>query len=142
MAQNGTPQPGKSPDLPALEASQLTFVEALTAGATMTAAAEAAGVSRTTAHRWLKLPAVRAEMNGRREEVRNRSRARLLALADDAITTIANAVAAGDVKTSLVVVRSLGLLGEIVVGEVEAVQIEKADAQKKAFDDIVNSAFQ
>jgi hypothetical protein len=66
-------------------ARQELALEALLAGATVTDAASAAGVSRQTVHRWLAAPAFVAELRTRRDELRSALLGRLEALAVRAV---------------------------------------------------------
>jgi hypothetical protein len=67
------------------DAAQLRAVEALVGGATVTAAAQAAGVGRTTMHRWLNDPAFSAFLNQTKREHLATIHAGLRTLAVDAL---------------------------------------------------------
>jgi DNA-binding LacI/PurR family transcriptional regulator len=80
-------------------------------GATVSAAAEAAGVSRETVHRWLRNDwQFRASLNRARRELQESVNARLLACSHKAADNIAQAIESGDVRLSLVILRGLGAL--------------------------------
>lgn len=100
------------------DASQALAIESLVAGSTVTAAADQAGVSRATLHRWLASDHVFiAAMNGRKAEFLGQVRGELRALATDAIATLKRAMnfdrpvvsATGvRVKTALAVLAMIG----------------------------------
>ena len=80
-------------------------------GKNVTEAAKAAKVDRTTVHRWLKTDfEFQAAFNRGRQELQDALQARLLQLAERAIETIEEAVAEGDVRAALAVLKGLGLL--------------------------------
>ncbi len=82
MPQNETPSTGPSP-------AQMGAIEALARGATVTNAAAAAGVDRTTVHRWLRDgPEFIAELNRTRLEMADGIRGELRALAADAVRKV------------------------------------------------------
>jgi len=67
MAQNETDQTPRP-----LSKSQISVLEALLTGSTVTHAASEAGVARTTVHRWLRNDWVfKAELNRERREIRD-----------------------------------------------------------------------
>jgi hypothetical protein len=71
----------------------------------------AAGASGETVHRWLREDAVfRATLNRTRGELHEAVAARLLACSQKAAENVAAAVAAGDLRISLVVLKGLGSL--------------------------------
>src|SRR3954470_11486988 len=103
--QNATPTGG------GLTPAQEGAVAALLAGKTVTEAAAAAGADRTTVHRWLKDDfAFLAAYNRGRREMREALQGRLMALADKAVGAVESAVAAGDGKAALALLKGLGLL--------------------------------
>jgi hypothetical protein len=72
-----------------LTPAQDRAVVALAGGATVTAAAESAGVSRPTVYAWLDgLPEFVAELNRARAEARDAIRAELCSLAVDAVAAM------------------------------------------------------
>ena len=102
-----------------LTTPQLLAVSVLVAGDTMTAAAEAAGVDRSTVYRWLRDDfAFQAAVNAGRHELQEEIRGKLFRLAVDAADTVAAAIRAGDARTGLAVLRELEVLngGALVVG--------------------------
>ena len=77
MRQNETDSP---------DASQALAIEALVSGSTVTAAAEQAGVSRATLHRWLASDHVfLAALNDRKTEVLAEVRGQLRSMATEAV---------------------------------------------------------
>ncbi len=95
-----------------LTASQLAAVAQLAQGATVIRAAEAAGVCRETVHRWSRENLdFRAALNGARRELQDALNRRLLAVAERAMTNVAEAVEHGDLRASLSVLKGLGVFG-------------------------------
>lgn len=95
-----------------LDADQLTALEALLRGETVTDAADAAGVHRTTVHRWRREdPEFRAALNRERARMQDRVRMRLMKAADHAAETVHDAVAEdGDVQAAFKLLKGLGML--------------------------------
>jgi hypothetical protein len=94
-----------------LSPHQLTAIEHLLAGETVTAAAAAARVTRETLHRWRRTDRqFIVTLESRRAELRESFRARLLSIAWRALANVALAVDQGDVRTSILVLRGTGLL--------------------------------
>ena len=91
--------------------NQRIAIEALLAGKTMTAAAEAAGVTRATLWRWSnKDPEFQAALNSFRREAYDLLRMRTASLASLAIDAVEKALRGDDEKTALAVLRGLGFL--------------------------------
>ena len=106
LPQNTPPDDGLSP-------AQQKALLALLEGQTVTAAAQAAGVDRTTVHRWLrhsKHRAFRAALEEGRRELRRAMSARLLALLPKAADCLDAALAEGDSKAALALLKGLGFL--------------------------------
>jgi len=95
-----------------LSRSRELAIESLLSGSTVTAAATAAGVDRTTVHRWLADDKFRAEFEFRRVELQTTVRDRLMGLADKAVDVLETALADGDVKSALALLRGLGMLND------------------------------
>ena len=94
-----------------LSSVQLKVLESLVAGESITKAAKTNGVSRETVHRWHRNNfAFRATLNRMKHELQESVDARLLATTSRAAENVAKAVADGDVKVSLHVLRGSGLL--------------------------------
>lgn len=95
-----------------LDTQQVTAIERLISGDTVTAAAAEAGVDRSTVYRWLKEDAeFVAELNRRRSDLLDAVQERLCGAALAAAETVESAVKAGDLQAALVVLRGLGFLG-------------------------------
>src|SRR5579872_1365044 len=92
----------------ALTPAQRIAIERLSVGETVVDAARAAGVTRMTLHRWLKQDAeFVAAYNAWQEETLASARGRLLALADTAVTTVANAMRNGDARAAMAVLKAM-----------------------------------
>ncbi len=104
MAQNAT----KSNT--SLGAGQRIALDALLVGRSVTDAAKAARVNRSTVHRWLREPEFIAAQNTARGDMRSANEARLAALGDDAIDALEAAIDSGDVRAAIAVAKGLGLL--------------------------------
>lgn len=79
-------------------------------GRTVTDAASAAGVNRGTVHDWLNESTFHAEYDRRLQEMRTKAKARLMGLVDIAIDAVAEALARGDEKTALQLLKGMNLL--------------------------------
>jgi hypothetical protein len=104
--QNATLFEGLSP-------AQQKAVTALLGGRTVTAAAKAANVDRTTIYRWLRDPydpAFRNALDQGRQELQAALKTRLLGLANNATDCLEGAMKAGDSKAALALLKGLGLL--------------------------------
>jgi hypothetical protein len=94
-----------------------TAMDALLAGKNITAAAQAAGVDRTTLHRWLRDdPDFVAIYNARRRDLAASAQGRLLATVEAATATVEKAIADGDVQTALTLLKALGVLAPVSIG--------------------------
>ena len=110
-ATNGTATAMRATTGAELPDEQQAALTALLSGQTVTAAAAAVGVARTTLHRWLREDeAFAAAYNGRRAELRDAAHARLLGLADKALAALERALDEGDTRAAAAVLRGLGLL--------------------------------
>jgi hypothetical protein len=95
-----------------LSPQQLLAVEQLAIGATVTCAAEAAGVSRETVHRWSREDfTFQAALNRARRDLQDAIERRLLAVAERAMANVADAVEDGNLNVSLSLLKGLGVLG-------------------------------
>jgi transposase-like protein len=106
MPQNATFSENLSP-------AQEKALAALLAGQTITDAAKAAEVDRSTIYRWLRdacRPDFRIALERGRLELRQAVEARLLALANEATDCLEHAFARGDGKSALALLHGLGLL--------------------------------
>ncbi len=94
-----------------LPPAQLQVLGHLLAGETVTAAAGAGGVDRSTVHRWLKVDfAFQAALNQGKRELRDAAQSLLNKSATKAAETVAHAVDQGDLKAALVLLKGLGIL--------------------------------
>ena len=94
-----------------LPATQTLAIASLVAGNTITAAAEEAGIDRTTLHRWIREDfEFQARLNGARRELQDACNVRLLGLVDSAIDVLAGELEGGNADCAMVVLRGLGLL--------------------------------
>lgn len=89
MARSKTPQNATENDVRTLSPAQTLALLALVAGQSVSQAAVAAGVERTTIHRWLsKDPLFAAEFNAARLELAESVQSGIRQLADDAIAAL------------------------------------------------------
>ena len=136
MPQNTTPEK--------LTAQQERVLERLLAGDTVTAAAKAVKLDRSTVHRWFREDLeFQAAYNSGRHGLRNAARTRLLRLTERAVETVEHAVEHGDVRTALRLLERLGLLTPPVIGsanvedlEVQRMRQESARAQARWFAEL------
>ena len=109
MQQNTTSSDSSDPEV---SPTQMRVLSALATGTTISAAAEAASVDRTTVHRWLREDACfQAAWNRLRLEMRREVAARLDHLAEAALNTVQGAMEAGDARIALAVLKGVGVLG-------------------------------
>jgi len=112
-----------------LSKRQLSALEALLTGSTVTDAAVAAGVARTSVHRWLKDDWVfKAELNRARREIRDAIRSQLLRAAESGVRVVSKAIEGGDLRVAMDVLKGLGLLGsriQIEIGEDDPAALEE-----------------
>ncbi len=100
-----------------LDSKQLIALEALLAGKSVVDAATDAKVTRRTLHRWRKEPTFEAAYNRERRDVWEAFQMRLLMLAERAVDNVENAIEDGDTRTSMTILKGLGLLpGKMVIG--------------------------
>ena len=131
MPRNATPDSRLKP-------RQQAVLERLLAGETVTAAARAAKVDRSTVHRWLKEDyTFGAAYNQGRRELQEAAHCRLLSMAERAIQTVVEAIEGGDVRTAVKVLEGLGFLsGEppaLGPEDVEGVELEAKKARQTRF---------
>jgi hypothetical protein len=131
--------PGPIDSEDGLTTPQLAALTALLAGRSVTAAAAQAAVSRSTLHRWLRNDwAFQAAYNRSKRELLETAQARLLELADAAITTVQDAISNGNSRAALAVLRGLGLLSSrpLKAGLEDPEELEAlADIEGKRFHD-------
>src|SRR5215510_13573473 len=104
-------QRNATPATDSLTPTQEKALAALLAGKTVTAAATAAEVDRTTVHRWLKDDfTFRAALNRGQRDLREAMQARVMGLAEKASLFVERAITEGDGKTALALLKGFGLL--------------------------------
>ena len=111
-----------------LKPKQQAALEGLLAGLTVTAAAKAARVGRETLHRWLREDFQFQAAHARQQrEVSEAASQRISGLATDAVGTVADAIASGDVQASLAILKGLGLLPQsrAIYGSEDPVELER-----------------
>jgi phage terminase small subunit len=134
------PQPPDDPmqhnatefDVPA---NQRLAIEALVAGKNMTAAAQAAGVTRATLWRWMNKDAdFQAALNSYKRELFEQVETQAVGLAKLAIEAVEKALREGDAKTGLAVLRGLGMLdGSRIVAPTDDVQELRLRQRRAAY---------
>jgi hypothetical protein len=103
--------------VPGVSPSQLIALECLLAGQNMIDSALAAGVDRSTLHRWLRNDFnFQAALNRGRRDLQENFSHRLDRLNIDAAACVGRAVHEGDVKAALEVLKRLGTLAKSAVG--------------------------
>src|SRR5258706_15259799 len=108
------------------EAAQGKAMELISAGAGLREAAEGAGVSRMTLHRWMREdPAFVAAWNAWRAHARRAAASRLLGIADRAVQVVGEAIDGGDAKLALAVVKGMGLMADPQAGSEDAKIVER-----------------
>lgn len=127
-----------------LTENQRTVMSHLAAGYSIAKAARSAKLSRRTVHRWLEEDVeFCAVYNAWRRELERSARSRLLAICDDAIDTLHNAILAGNVQASLSVAKSIGVMTKSRIGSPDPArvaqrrrvrQMRRAAADIKAVD--------
>jgi len=107
------PAPAGGPEglVKRLSPVQATALQALAAGQNLRQAAKSCGVARSTIHYWLKYDATfRAAYNAWKQEMLESARARLLKGADAAVSAVLQAVAKGDSRAALAILKGIGAL--------------------------------
>jgi len=137
------PQPRTDADAPAAFASvspaealalslsppQRTAIQMLTSGKTAIDSAVAAGVSRRTLYRWLNTDAnFKAAYNAWQHDAIATARGKVLALTDVAIDAVRRAMAKGDAKTALVILKSTGILDRPDPGSTDPEEVKAREA--------------
>ena len=135
MKQNETPNAEAQ-----LSPAQELALGALMAGGRVTEAADAAGVSRSTLHRWMREPVFLAAHNGRRLELAASANAKLRNLRDKALDVVDQALDAGDARVAVAVLKGVGMLDgqSPLVGSDDPVRVAKglksAERQQEMMD--------
>ena len=111
-----------------LSPTQVKALDALLSGGTVSDAARTAGVDRSTVHRWLRDDyGFQAAHNQGRQDLLDAVQNRLLLALSAAGHTLTRAIAQGDVKASLALLKGLGFLqgGQVHVGSCCAEDLER-----------------
>jgi hypothetical protein len=117
-----------------LSPEQCLALKNLMSGQSMSQAAMGAGVCRTTLYYWMNQdPEFRAAHNAWKRDTFDSAHSSVLALTEPAIRAVAAALEAGDAKTGLSILKSLGLLSRPEPGSTSAddVRTEQRIEQKK-----------
>jgi len=118
-----------------LAPQQLKVIEALASGASVTKAAEMAGVDRTTIYLWRKDSNFEAALTSARLEYADTMRARLRELVDDAVKAVRDMLQNPDasagirLKAALAVLESVGAMAEDP-GEATVIEQWRHDAMR------------
>ena len=122
MPQNASPSKALSP-------SQLVVLDSLVSGNTVTAAAKAGTVDRSTVHRWFRNDFLfQAAFNAARHDIIREVESRLLSVATAATETINSAVKGGDIQAALSVLKGLGIFGSrLPLGLEDPREIEESE---------------
>lgn len=108
--------------------NQVIALERLLAGDTVTAAAQAAGVSRETVHRWKRYDwQFQAALNQGLNEYQEATRTRLHSVAHRASEIIAQAIERGNLKAAIAVLKGVGVLpgSASPIGPIEPVEVQE-----------------
>jgi len=132
-------------ETPALPAPQITALDALLSGKSVTDAAAAAGISRRMLYYWLRDDCrFQAALNRGRREMHRAVYTHVEQIAADAAECVARAVREGNVNAAMQILKSMNFLAPPKVGsEDEALlQIEQAERQEKRDDKIALAGLQ
>ncbi|HUB24477.1 MAG TPA: hypothetical protein VL992_03530 [Tepidisphaeraceae bacterium] len=117
-----------------LPTEQREAMEALLKGCSISAAAQASGVTRQTVHNWLKKnPAFQAVYNQWQAEVKESCRNRLLMLSDKAASTLERALEEGDARSALQLLKAIGLMSPVADKPTDEADVRK-DAEIEALE--------
>lgn len=110
-----------------LDPAQVVAIDALVNGKTITGAAEAAGVDRTTLHRWLKHDfEFQASPNRAKGDLKLALQAKTLKIAQKAMDVVEQALDKGDVRIAALVLKVIGrTLAEMPIGREGAGDLEQ-----------------
>ncbi len=94
-----------------MKPTKTTALAALLSGSTVTAAAEAGGVSRETVHKWMREDfEFQAELERGKRELMQSSQMRLFKVVEDAVDSVHKAIQEGDSRAALAILKGLGML--------------------------------
>jgi hypothetical protein len=119
-----------------LTPSQQAAIIQLTSGATRSAAAIAAGVTRTTLYRWLNNdPNFQAAFNAWHKDLITTAQGQLLAASQDAINTVLTAIRRGDARLAWKLLECQGLTKLSKPGSTDIAHLQReAELDKKRAD--------
>jgi hypothetical protein len=116
----------------ALSPPQRTAIERLTSEQTVVSSAAAAGVSRSTLHRWMKEDATfQAAYNAWQRDALVTARGRLLALTERAVTAVEKAMEKGDGRLAMRLLEKMGLTDPPKPGPTEVEEVRREQARDK-----------
>jgi hypothetical protein len=122
-----------------LSDAQRIAIQMMLSGESLVASASAAGVTRMTLYRWLKHDAhFQAAYNAWQQDATIGARTKLLALADRAVNTVANAVH-HDARLALHLLKAMGMLHRPVEGSTDPKEIEERMAIDRRMAEIKRS---
>ncbi len=125
-----------------LEPAQLQVLGELLMGRTVAAAARSVGVSRRTIFRWLKDDlAFQAEYNRRRKELQQATESTLEMLADHSAVCLARAIAEGDSRVAIAILKGLGFLSgsRPTVPSDDPARLAKSQAKSESIQAMLDS---
>ena len=93
-----------------LNSQQVTALEALFAGMSVTESAQLAGVARSTMYLWFNDPEFKMAYQQWREEIVDTCRSRLLMMTDKALVAVEKQLESGDGHAGLRLLKGLGAL--------------------------------
>ena len=132
MASRALARVESEPETVELPPAQDRAVVALAGGATMTAAAEAAGVSRPTVYAWLDgVPEFVVELNRARAEARGAIRAELQRVATSAVATLRELIESDEtpdairLRAALAVLSAVGTDGPELIGSTDPAEVRR-----------------
>ena len=109
-----------------LTPAQRTAIIQLTSGATRSAAAMAAGVTRTTLYKWLNHdPNFQAAFNAWHKDLITTAQGQLLAASQEAINAVLNAIRRGDARLAWKLLESQGLTKLATPGSTDVAQLQR-----------------
>ena len=114
-----------------LEPKKMLALTALLEGCSVTDAAQAAEVDRSTLYRWMEEPAFLAALNRGKRDIQEALRLRLLNLGEQALGIAGESLNSGDVKTALAILKGLGLFSGTTIGSTDAKDIAIEQARHK-----------
>ena len=119
-------------ELEQLPTGQRSALQLLFSGKSVSETARLVGVSRMTLHRWLKSdPVFQAAYNEWHEQMEESGRSRLLMLTDKATDAVEKALAGGDARTALQLLKGMGLIKAKAVGPTDPEEVERVGELEK-----------